>query len=188
MRLNEAATPAWMARALLIGVAALVVLWLVGQVLGAIFAPLRLIGQSVSCQTNVFKMTRAFRLYEDDYDDRIPPAANWMDRTFFYINTEGYLHCPTVGAPGVKLYGYAMNSKVSGKDRAEIDRPDEVEIIYDSVKLGRSASDPVSSLPIPGRHRTRPRKGAPMKPGNLIGYVGGSASVRLDKSRSPLNN
>ena len=63
-----------MVRAGLIGAFVVLVLWIIGQVLGAVFAPLRAIGQSVTCQSNVFHLARAFRIYEDDYDQRIPPA------------------------------------------------------------------------------------------------------------------
>jgi hypothetical protein len=103
-----------------------------------------------------------------------------MDRTFFYLEKEQCLHCPSVAKPASKRHGYAMNSNVGGKDRAEIDRPDEAPIVYDSTNMARSAFDPISSLPKPGRHRTRPRKDLPSKVGNFMGYVGGNARIRLD--------
>src|SRR5258708_39333419 len=108
MHRKESASNAWLIRATMIGLGAVVIIWIICQILAAMFAPLRLIGQSVTCQSNVFKLTRAFSLYEDDFDDRIPPSAEWMDRTFFYIDKERYLHCPTVSRIGSKTYGYVM--------------------------------------------------------------------------------
>src|SRR5258706_4176425 len=106
-----------------------------------------------------------------------------MDRTFFYIDKERYLDCPAVADISRKSYGYAMNSSVAGMDKAKIDRPEELGIVYDSTNLARSASDQLSSLPKPGRHRTKPRKGVPSKLGNFIGYVDGSARIFLDEPK-----
>ena len=180
MSFRDSASNAWLIRATMIGLGAVVVIFIVGQILAAMFIPLRAIGQSVTCQSNVIKLTRSFRLYEDDYDDHIPPSAGWMDRTFFYLDKEQYLHCPAVAVPKSKEYGYAMNSSVAGKDKAAIDRPEEAAIVFDSTNVTRSAFDPMISLPKPGRHRTKPRKGSPSRPGNFVGYFDGSARILLD--------
>ncbi len=182
MRLRENASAGWIVKAVACGGCAVVGLWIIGLFLGALFAPMRIIGQSATCQSNVFHLARAFRMYADDYEDHVPPTAGWMDRTFFFVNQERYLHCPAVGQTGEKEYGYAMNTKTGGKDRAQIDRPDETPIVYDSTDMARNAADPVSSLPRPGRHRTKSRKASPSMPGNMIGFVSGNARIVLDKT------
>ncbi len=142
--------------------------------------PLRLIAQSVGCQGNVFRLTRGLRMYADDSDDHFPPAERWMDRGFFYIDRERYLHCPAVSQEGQRQFGYAMNTKAAGRARAKIEEPDETALVYDSTNTERSAADAFATLPVPGRHVTRPRKGVPSRRGNFVGYVGGNARIRLD--------
>ena len=55
-------------------------LWLIGLFLSAIFAPLRIIGQSATCQSNVFHLARGFRMYADDYDDHLKSLAAAVKR------------------------------------------------------------------------------------------------------------
>lgn len=180
MRLKDSADTAWLWKVLGCGGCAVGCIYVIGWLLAGMFLPLRIIGQSVTCQASVFHMTRAFRMYADDFDDRLPPATGWMERTMVYVDKEPRFHCPAVASPGENLYGYAMNEKVSAKPLDKIDDPDETPVVYDSTNLARSVFDPVATLPRPGRHRTRPRKESPSKIGNFIGYVGGNARIKLD--------
>jgi hypothetical protein len=183
MRLNDAATPGWTWRALGCGAAAVVVLYLAGVMIAGLLAPLRGVRNSVVCQSNVFRLTRACRMYAEDYDDRLPPAERWMDGTFFYITEERYLHCPEVSKPGENIFGYSLNAAVAGKVRGKIETPEQIPMIFDSNLLFRSASGTISSMPNPGRHRTKPSRGSPSKPGNYVGYGDGSARIVLDTSK-----
>jgi hypothetical protein len=181
MRIGENASPGWLFKALTCGGCAIVGFWVLSILLAALFTPLRMVAQSATCQSNVFRISRAFRLYADDYDDHLPPCSAWMDRTVFYVAQERYLHCPTVSRPGDNRFGYAMNGAVGGNDRAKIDRPEETIIVYDSIRLEKSASEPTPIFPHPGRHLTKSRKGSAPKPGNMAGYADGSARIRLDQ-------
>src|SRR5687767_7449920 len=96
MRLNEHASETWVWKALGCAVVAVGGLYLIGWLMAGMFGPLRTLGQSIACQGNVVRMTRAFRMYADDYQDHFPPAEAWMDRTFFYVTEERKLHCPAV--------------------------------------------------------------------------------------------
>jgi hypothetical protein len=150
--------------------------WLLSGMLG----PLRLLGQSVTCQSNIFPVTRAFRLYADDYQDYFPPEEGWMDRVSFYVPQERRFHCPTVSKEGENRYGYALNSKMGAVLKGKIENPDQTPLVYDSVNLAESAYDPFASLPRPGRHITRARKDQPSRRGNFVGFAGGNARIRLD--------
>src|SRR5437763_9421031 len=119
MRLTESASSGWLLRAAGCGGLALLGLWCLGLFLGGVFGPLRMIGQSVTCQSQVFRLTRAHLLYADDYYDQLPPSEDWMGRTMPYIIEERRLHCPTVSLPGERSYGYAMNQALAGKARAK---------------------------------------------------------------------
>ncbi len=124
-------------------------------------------------------------MYAADYDDHFPPAAQWMDRTFFYVDKERYLHCPAVSAPGEPSYGYAMNLKVEGAALSKIPDPDSMPMVYDSTNMARSAADALSTLPRPGRHITRPRGGSPSRRGDFVGYAAGNARILLDDMPRP---
>lgn len=158
----------------------MVALWVLGLFIGAAFVPLRMIGQSATCQSNVYRITRAQLVYAEDFDGRFSPAASWMDLTFPYVVEERRLHCPAVSRPGERTFGYAMNPALASKVRAKIEEPDLSPLHYDSVHLSRSAAAGIDSLPRPGRHVTRARKDSPSRRGNYVGYVGGNARIVLD--------
>jgi len=180
MRLGEEASSRWMVRAVALAVGAVVAIYGVGLLAAVVFLPYRAVGQSVACQSGLFRQVRAFRMYADDYDDRFPPHPGWMDRILFYLETERRLHCPTVSRPGEPRYGYAMNTAASGRERGRIDDPDSTPLVYDSTDLRWSAADAFASLPHPGRHETRARRSAPSKRGNFVGYAGGNARFLPD--------
>jgi len=180
MKLSERASDTWVWKALGCGAVAVGGLYLIGWLMAGTFGPLRALGQSMNCQGNVFRMTRAFRLYADDYEDHFPPAEGWMDKTAFYVVEERRLHCPTVSKPEDNRFGYAMNSKMSGALQGKLVNPDQIPLLYDSTNTARNAIDLFASLPRPGRHITRARKDTPSRRGNYVGYAGGNARIRLD--------
>jgi hypothetical protein len=183
MKLGESASSGWLLRALAYGGCAVAVFWLLALLLGAMLGPLKSVGQSRTCQANVVILTRGFRMYTEDYDDHFPPSARWMDSAVFFLDGEKRLHCPTVSKPGEKLFGYAMNSAVSGKGKKDLTAIDTTPLVYDSSNLARNAADEVKSLPSPGRHRGRVKKSGPFQHGNNVGYAGGSATFLTDEKR-----
>jgi hypothetical protein len=183
MRLDEPATPGWTWRAIGCAAVAVFVIYLLGLVIAGMLGPLRLMGQTVACQANVMRLVRGMRMYADDYDDRFPPSAQWMSRVAFYLDDVRRLRCPTVAPPGDnRHFGYAMNSRASGKARRDINDPDTFPLVYDSGNLAYSVADPVTSLPVPGRHVVR-RRNRPYGHGNVIGYSGGRVQLKVDRGR-----
>jgi hypothetical protein len=69
---------------------------------------------------------------------------------------------------------------VSRKALADFDIPEQVPLLYDSTNLARSASDALTSLPKPGRHQMREGRQGPIRQGNNVGYLDGSARFRAD--------
>jgi hypothetical protein len=110
-------------------------------------------------------LSTALLMYSQDYDDRLPRRAAWMDALGTYIRAEPVFHCPSVRLTGPAVYGYAFNSTLSGQKRSKLPRPATTPALYDSSNLARNASDPVTSLPDPPRHL-----------GNIIGYADGHAA------------
>ncbi|MGC8669108.1 MAG: hypothetical protein ACP5VE_13415 [Chthonomonadales bacterium] len=188
MRLDEAATGSWLRTVAVAALCVVGVLAVVAYLLRGLLVPLRALGQSVVCAGNVFRLTRAFRMYSDDYDERFPPAPGWVDRTLFYTGDDRRYHCPVVSAPGEDRYGYAMNDSMSARFRSKVNDPDHAPIVYDSESLVRSAHDALTSLPYPGRHFVRAQKRAPLERGNFIGYVAGFAKFAPESAKRPIRS
>lgn len=122
---------------------------------------------STQCLSNLKRLATASLIYRDDWDQRMMDRDIWMDAVIPYIKSSvpGYdpsnvIHCPSVqeSENNSSLYGYAFNSKLSFADSSRFKEPDKVEMLYDSVNLGRNASDPVTSLPNPPRMHVRGRR------------------------------
>lgn len=120
-------------------------------VLFPVFAHSRERARNVGCINNLKQLGQACALYAQDHCDQLPPASTWMDAITPYL-TEPYrqLRCPSVH----EGFGYAFNSRFSRAALGELS-PDQgrVPLIYDSVNLARNATDPLTSLPDPPRHR-----------------------------------
>ena len=112
------------------------------------------------CLSNVKQSALGLLQYTADADDRFPPRDLWMDATLPYVKSEANWHCPSVPKGA---YGYAFNAALS---RAKPPKdPAKTPLVYDSVSPIRNASDPVTSLPLPGRHGGK----------NTIAYADGAA-------------
>src|SRR5215472_16037720 len=70
--------------------------------------------RSGQCQENVRQICQAFQLYAQDYDDRYPLRADWMDTTNGYVRDEKIYQCPTVTAKKKGENGYAFDSRLAG--------------------------------------------------------------------------
>ena len=109
-------------------------------------------------------------MYNQDYDEKMPPARRWMDVTSAYDKEEAIFHCPSVSRQGTGAYGYAFDLSLNYKTLEKIPDPKLERMLFDSTILTRNASDNGASLPSPGRHRK----------GNNIAYADGH--VRASKS------
>jgi hypothetical protein len=184
VKMSDSASSGWLLKALAIGGAVVAVCWIISLVLGRMIGPLHVIAQGAQCQQNLARLTRGMRMYAQDYDDRFPPAADWIDRAAFFLDDPTRNHCPAVSKGSDARYGYAFNEALSGKVLAQTENLESKPLLYDSSKLEKSAYDRFSSLPEPGRHRARPRRGELIQRGNFVGYAGGSVKFVTDKSRS----
>jgi hypothetical protein len=145
-------------------------------------------GRTSICLTNIKQMAQGMQMYAQDYDDRFPVASSWMDGAASYAENGGtkdkaIFQCPTVKVVQPNDFGYAFNSKLAGKPQSKITAQAVTQLVYDSSKLGRNASDAVTSLPSPARHRTR---GMRRNPGrvNIMGYADGHAKAVSEKGRT----
>lgn len=73
-----------------------------------------------SCQTNVYKISKAVAMYCQEWDDSLPQAANWSDVALGFMDStsgtgfkvEKYMKCPLDHSPSVS--SYLFNSAVQG--------------------------------------------------------------------------
>lgn len=119
------------------------------------------------CMSNVKQQALAMIIYAGDWDDRFPLRDSWMDSITPALKRTEVLRDPEVEIAGG--YGYAFDSRLSGALMGKIPNPDKAPLIYDSLNLGRNASDPFTSFPAKGRHKGK----------NVITYADGYAkSIR----------
>ncbi len=146
-------------------------------------------GRIKTCLANVKQTSASMLMYAQDYDDHLPPAATWMDATSTYADNGGtkekqVFRCPTVLVANPAGFGYAYNTKLAGRPLAKIANTAQSQTLYDSTNLERNASDAVTSLPSPGRHRGRrfpPRRNSGF---NIMGYADGHAKAVSDKGKA----
>ena len=112
------------------------------------------------CLRNVKVMGLGCLMYSEDYDNRFPLTARWMDDLQGYVKSEATLHCPSFSHPlgnskealAKVPYGYAMNRFLSGSNAVKLAEPHEKPLIYESIELGRDVSGFLTDVPNPGRH------------------------------------
>ncbi|SRR5258708_25243655 len=117
-----------------------------------VFAQAREKARHVSCMSNEKRMALGVLMYNQDYDEMMPPAAKWMDVSSSYGKDEKDFHCPSVSTQGSGPYGYAFDASLNYKSLSKIADPKTERMIFDSTLLTRNASDSGASLPSPGRH------------------------------------
>jgi prepilin-type processing-associated H-X9-DG protein len=142
----------------ILGVAA--ILCLSGIVLYPIFATAKHRNLK-SCRSRLHQLTASLIMYSGDNDDRLPPRDAWMDAAVQAHNdavkhgprlSEEQFRCDVVVRAEMPGIGYAFNSLLDGKKYSEITDSAKTILLYDSINFGRNASDPLLSLPKPGRH------------------------------------
>ena len=80
MKLSDEASGNWLVRAIGCAGAIVICLYFVGAWFGRALGPMAAAGRSKMCQDNLRVLVRAEKMYADDYEDRLPPATQWVDR------------------------------------------------------------------------------------------------------------
>jgi hypothetical protein len=122
--------------------------------LSGIFVPLMQVcacgDTQKSCLTNTKQLGLNLLMYAGDWNDKLPPKDVWMNVLESYSKKPLNLRDP--GIRQTHAYGYAFNSDLSAILMTTIDEVAWTPMVYDSSNLLKNASDPVLSLPNPGRH------------------------------------
>jgi len=100
------------------------------------------------CQSNEKMQALGIAQYEQDYDERYPPARKWVDVLQPYTHSEEIFKCPALSGKG---NGYAFNSKLSLASLASIMSVSSTINIYETSNLGRNVFAPFNGRAY--RHR-----------------------------------
>lgn len=124
----------------------------VGAVAALLLAPVFACGckrasPATTCLSNLKQIGTGSLLYADDHDGRLMPRDVWMDGIAPYVKDEARFHDPEGPKGG---YGYAFDARLAGVKEPR--DPAKAPLAYDSLNPIRNASDPLASLPRPGRH------------------------------------
>lgn len=107
----------------------------------------------VACVSNLKQQGLAVLMYAGDWDNVLPDRDRWMDAAKDYTHNQSIFKDSEVKGEG--LYGYSFNADLSEANTETSKNPEKVSMAYDSINLGRNASDRVNSLPVEGRHKGR---------------------------------
>lgn len=141
---------------------------------------------SAACLSNIKQIGIAIVMYEADFDDHYPRVGPWMDEILPDMKSEDMFRCPQAPSKpgeGKKVYGYAMNRPLAGRDASHIKQPATAIVLFDSANLERNVMGGPSLLPKPGRHVSRENG-----PGNNVGYADTHSKWRPERqewSREP---
>lgn len=116
---------------------------------------------ATACLYNVKQLSLSLQVYLVDFDNRLPDRDHWMDSIEKYVKNPALLADPSIKAKGE--YGYSFDSRLSQQPTAAFPVQEQQPALFDSLNLGRNASDPFISLPKPGRHDGK----------NSVGYLDG---------------
>ena len=143
-------------------------------ILFPVFARARDKAQQTCCMDNAKQLSAALMMYEDDWDNRYPLAANWNEALAKYVKPGKSPNawrkesrpwvCPA--AKNKTEPSYAMNDKLSGIEESKINFLADTVAIYES-ESGRNQADGPGLFPNPPRHRE----------GHAIGFADGHVKM-----------
>jgi prepilin-type processing-associated H-X9-DG protein len=103
--------------------------------------------KQMACLSNLKQLGLSAMMYQSDYGDRLFDRDRWMDLSAPYQKNDTLNHCPNLPKDHPEQYGYAFNSWLALRVNSDLKASEKIPMIYDSINLARSASDPFTSLP-----------------------------------------
>jgi prepilin-type processing-associated H-X9-DG protein len=123
--------------------------------------------KGTACMWQQKQLALALILYASENDDTLPFRDDWYDAALAMRDEDGGLRldpyfavCPGIDRkvkdPAAKvqptLIGYSFNSLLDRAKISSIKDPEQTVIVFESINLGRNASDPLISFPAEPRH------------------------------------
>lgn len=165
----------WIVIIALIVVVGICMMGVLAALLFPVFAQAKKAALATGCMANARQASLGLLMYSADFDDRLPPAASWMDGAGTYMKTETIFHCTAVRTP--EGFGFAYNEALSGKKFAGMKNTAKIPFVFDSTLLGRNAASGMETLPTPGRHYRR-------GPSNTMAFCDGHTLSLRDVDRA----
>lgn len=177
-------TPTWIWFMAGCGVCLFLLLPFFGMAIFRVFAQAQPKARQSVCLNNLKVQANCLLMYEQDYDEVLPPSNTWMDHLNPYVpknydkgsDDADYFRCPNLEVSIGKRAGYAFNNNLGGKSVSNATQPSRVPMIYDSTTMTGNVADAFTSLPFPGRHNR----------GNNIGFGDGHVRWMGNGSTSTL--
>jgi len=140
-------------------------------------------GRKTQALSNIKQTATAINIYTQDNDERLPPAAKWMDVIKPYVKDEEILKS-TLATPDITTdYGFAFREEFSLKPLEDFSDPELQAMLFDSTILSRNAHSGLETMPKPGRY------GEDKDTGNLVAFIDSSAKfIRDDAIGKPSPN
>lgn len=154
----------------LVGILVALMIGGMAAILFPVFSQAKAQARSATCLSNVQQLGLALRMYQSDWDEQYPLAANWTDslREGYLSETQqGLLVCPEVIEAG---YNYALNKAVAGKSLERVAGPDRLVVLFEADQPANFAGGP-RDIAAP-RHRGQ----------NAFGFADGSAAMRAEQN------
>jgi hypothetical protein len=130
---------------------------LLPAILFPVFSRARESARRAACVSNLKQLGMATIMYTQDYDEKFPKSAAWMDEINPYTKREQYFHCLTASQSDPAKYGYAYDRRLSGKKWKDITSPAQTIMQFDSVDLAHNAAADASSPGVFAPRHTGPR-------------------------------
>lgn len=121
---------------------------ILGAILFPVFTRARYSARKSMCASNMRRVGVAMMMYVNDHNDKLPPAANWVDAMTPYTKNAAVLKCPETSG-----WGYAYNADYGGKKTADFQRPDTAVLVIETSAQRKSATVTTASIATSRGHR-----------------------------------
>lgn len=136
--------------AIVAGVGCLLLLLTIGilaAVLFPVFGQAREKAQQSACLANVKQLMLGQMIYATDYDEHLPPASDWPQNCFPYINSAEVYLCPSDQRPAKQRSGdletsYTMSAAAGGLHLPTVN-PYALAVLFEGTEIagGREAAE-----------------------------------------------
>ncbi len=102
------------------------------------------------CLSNMKQISLSILMYSQDYDEKMPHKNQYQELIFPYLKNNQAYRCSSVTGSS-ENQGYALESRLIGKNPYEIKDFEKRPMLWDSLNLEKNATD--SGISFVGRHR-----------------------------------
>lgn len=131
----------WMIIAIVMGGCAVLAIGMVaigGAIMFPVLSRAREAARATSCLSHGKQIATGMMMYMQDYDERLPPAAQWETGVMPYVKDPGVFSCPS--KPGSQ-HAFSFNAVLDRRELARIGSPNAEPLFFESRLDRRDQSD-----------------------------------------------